>query len=129
MSVTPDDVRRVAALARLRLAEPEVARFAAELTGILRHVDELRSLNLDGVEPSVIAAAAAAPARADLPGADPLHSAPADAAPAWHDGFFTVPRLAAQCGAAEQRGAEQPGAEQPGAEQRGAEQRGAAEQT
>jgi hypothetical protein len=31
--------------------------------------------------------------RADEPGADPLHVPPADLAPAWHAGFFTVPRL------------------------------------
>jgi hypothetical protein len=32
--------------------------------------------------------------------ADPLLAPPAAAAPAWHAGFFTVPRLAAQHGGA-----------------------------
>jgi hypothetical protein len=33
--------------------------------------------------------------RADAPGADPLAFPPERLAPAWYDGFFTVPRLSA----------------------------------
>ncbi len=42
----------VAKLARLRLSEGEVERMAGELSGILRHVDRIGELDLDGVEPT-----------------------------------------------------------------------------
>ena len=45
-------VLHVARLARLRLDEEEVERMAGELSGILDHVDRIRSLDLDRVEPT-----------------------------------------------------------------------------
>ena len=96
MSVTPDEVERIAALARLRIEPEELRRFTAELNGILDHMTELAALDVAGVEPFTNAAEVAAPLRRDEPGADPLLADPADIAPAWREGFFTVPRVAAQ---------------------------------
>jgi aspartyl-tRNA(Asn)/glutamyl-tRNA(Gln) amidotransferase subunit C len=100
MSVSADDVRHIAALARLRLDTDEVQRLAVQLNAILAHMDELRAVPLDGVPPFVLAARGPTPLRADDVAADPLLAPPAAAAPAWHAGFFTVPRLAAQHGGA-----------------------------
>jgi aspartyl-tRNA(Asn)/glutamyl-tRNA(Gln) amidotransferase subunit C len=47
-----DQVLHVARLARLRLSEPEVETMAAELSGILEHVDRIGKLDLEGVEPT-----------------------------------------------------------------------------
>jgi aspartyl-tRNA(Asn)/glutamyl-tRNA(Gln) amidotransferase subunit C len=49
--VTPDDIRKIAGLARLRLSDDEVARIAAQFTGILGHLERLRAVPTDGVEP------------------------------------------------------------------------------
>ena len=53
MSDTLDDatVRKVAALARLRLEDTEIPPMRAQLAGILEHVQHLESLDVEGVEP------------------------------------------------------------------------------
>lgn len=88
--VDEDEVRRVARLARLELEEDEVARLADELGRILDHVDELRELELDGVEEGGDAPPALRP---DVPSPDPMAAGPERAAPDWRDGYFVVPRL------------------------------------
>jgi aspartyl-tRNA(Asn)/glutamyl-tRNA(Gln) amidotransferase subunit C len=45
-------VRHVAKLARLRLADAEVAQARADLASVLAHVDELAAVDVDGVSPS-----------------------------------------------------------------------------
>ena len=47
----PEDVRKIAALARLRLAPDEEARFAEQFTAILGHLEKLRAVDTSGVEP------------------------------------------------------------------------------
>lgn len=46
-----DEVRRIAALARLRITGEEAARFAAQFAGIVGHLDRLREVDTAGVEP------------------------------------------------------------------------------
>lgn len=50
------DVRYVANLARLNLTDAEVATFQAQLSQIVAYVNEIRALNVDGVEPTAHAA-------------------------------------------------------------------------
>ncbi len=45
-------VLHVAKLARLELSDEEVEKMAAELSGILEHVDRISALDLEGVEPT-----------------------------------------------------------------------------
>jgi aspartyl-tRNA(Asn)/glutamyl-tRNA(Gln) amidotransferase subunit C len=47
-----DQVLHVARLARLELGEPEVARMAEELSNVLDHIEKIRELDLEGVEPT-----------------------------------------------------------------------------
>ena len=47
-----DQVLHVARLARLELGEEEVARMAEELSNVLDHIEKIRELDLDGVEPT-----------------------------------------------------------------------------
>ena len=100
MSISPADVEHIARLARLALDGKEVERMAAQLSSILEHMSELRSLDVSGVPPFAIAADEVAPPRADEPGADLLRLPLPDLAVAWRGGFFTVPRLEAQRGPA-----------------------------
>jgi aspartyl-tRNA(Asn)/glutamyl-tRNA(Gln) amidotransferase subunit C len=51
MSLTPDQVRKVAKLARLELAEADLPRMTEQLNSILGYVDQLQAVNTDGVEP------------------------------------------------------------------------------
>lgn len=95
MSVSRAQVEQVARLARLHFDPAELDRLTHDLNAILGHMDELRELDVADVAPFTVVAADATPQRADVPGADPLHVEPSSLAPAWRDGFFTVPRLAA----------------------------------
>ena len=95
MSLSLDEVRRVARLARLRLSPEEEVAFAGQLSAILDHVAQLGELDVSQVEPMTHALAAedAAPLRAD----EPLPClSPAQAlanAPAREGTCFKVPRI------------------------------------
>lgn len=104
MPVRREDVLAVARLARLSMDAAEADRMAGQLNGILAHMDALRDIDLDGVPPFVLDVEGGAPLRDDVPDADPLLRRPADVAAAWRDGFFVVPRLAAQGGGTEDSG-------------------------
>jgi aspartyl-tRNA(Asn)/glutamyl-tRNA(Gln) amidotransferase subunit C len=51
MSLTADEVRQVAKLARLELTDDELNRMADQLNRILGYVEQIQQLNTDGVEP------------------------------------------------------------------------------
>ena len=51
MSLTVDQVKKVAALARLELPDADLAKMADQLNAILGYVDQLANVNTDGVEP------------------------------------------------------------------------------
>jgi aspartyl-tRNA(Asn)/glutamyl-tRNA(Gln) amidotransferase subunit C len=47
-----DAVLHVARLARLELTDAEVEQMASELSKVLDHIDKIRELDLDGVQPT-----------------------------------------------------------------------------
>lgn len=50
-ALTREEVLEIAVLARLHLEPDEVERLRVELSAILEHMDSLRALDTDGVEP------------------------------------------------------------------------------
>jgi aspartyl-tRNA(Asn)/glutamyl-tRNA(Gln) amidotransferase subunit C len=93
MSMDREEVRRVAALARLELEGDALDRAALQLSEILAFVETLRRLDLSGCEPSAFAPPGA-PLREDEPNGRRLTNAAAlAAAPAAEDGFFLVPPI------------------------------------
>jgi aspartyl/glutamyl-tRNA(Asn/Gln) amidotransferase C subunit len=94
MSVTPEEVARIADLARLRPEPETVAQWTREMNAILAHMDALVEADVSGV---VEEDALLPPAERD-PSAqpDPLRAGGiAEIAPNWAEGFFLVPRLPA----------------------------------
>ena len=95
--LTRADVRRIAALARLELTEPELDLFARQLTSILEYADSLQSVDTKGVPPYAASGPAdeSAQWREDTPApslsrADALSNAPNGD----HDtGTFVVPKV------------------------------------
>jgi aspartyl-tRNA(Asn)/glutamyl-tRNA(Gln) amidotransferase subunit C len=61
------DVRYVANLARLALEEDEVHTFQAQLDAILTHVDDLKTIDVSGIEPLAHPAEVFGPMRDDEP--------------------------------------------------------------
>ena len=51
MSVSPEQVRHIAKLARIAMSEEELERLVPEINNILGWVEQLGEVNTDGVEP------------------------------------------------------------------------------
>jgi len=51
MKLSPEQLREVALLARLRLTSQEEARLSADLDSILRYMDKLNQPNTENVDP------------------------------------------------------------------------------
>ena len=51
MSVDANTVRRIAKLARIAVAEEEIAHLQGELNAMLAFVEQLSEVNVDGIEP------------------------------------------------------------------------------
>ena len=97
MAVQNDDVRRIAELARLRLEPDEITKFTDQLNAILVHMDALSELDAEAAQAEAQAGPeAGAPLRSESVRPDTLQRPPAAIATDWRDGFFVVPRLAAQ---------------------------------
>lgn len=94
MSVTIDDVRHIASLARLGLDEPRARSLVAQLNTILEHMEVLGKVDVGGVEPMAAVGSAGLPLRADGGPPIPLARPIEDFAPQTRDGFILVPRLA-----------------------------------
>lgn len=52
MAISEADVRHVALLARLALTDEQVGTLTSELSVVLGHIDGLRNLDLEGVQPT-----------------------------------------------------------------------------
>lgn len=94
MAVTIDDVRHIAALARLGLSDERAHALVGELNGILGHMDVLSKVDTSNVDALVGVGAERAPLRPDEKASVPLVRAIDEFAPKTKDGFFLVPRLA-----------------------------------
>jgi aspartyl-tRNA(Asn)/glutamyl-tRNA(Gln) amidotransferase subunit C len=66
-SITDDDVRHVARLARLGLDEEEVGRFKAQLAQVLELIEQIQAIDLAGVAPMDHVDQSASRLRADEP--------------------------------------------------------------
>lgn len=51
MSLSREDVEKVALLARLRLSDSEIATITEQLRGIVAYVDQLSEVDTEGIEP------------------------------------------------------------------------------
>ena len=93
MSVTRDDVKHIAGLARLAIPEERVPELVAQLNGILAHMDVLRDVDVSAAQ-AATREATPTPLRPDTGPPIPLAASRESFAPSMRDGFFLVPRLA-----------------------------------
>ncbi len=93
MAITRDDVRRVAALARLRLEPADEERLTADLDHILDAFVRLQALDTRDVPPTAHLEDAGAPLRADEVTNPAGAAALLAGAPAREGRHFRVPRI------------------------------------
>jgi aspartyl-tRNA(Asn)/glutamyl-tRNA(Gln) amidotransferase subunit C len=93
MAVDADTVRRVAHLARIAVAEDEVAGLAGELNAILAFVEQLREVDVEGVEPMTSVTPMAMKKREDKVNDGDIADDIVKNAPATEGHFFLVPKV------------------------------------
>ena len=93
MSVDADTVRRVAHLARIAIAEEELAPLRSELNAILAFFAQLQEVNVNNVEPMTSVTPMAMKMRKDEVTDGGIADAIVQNAPAREDHFFLVPRV------------------------------------
>lgn len=94
MPIGPEDVRHIAALARLAVPEGRIPELVSQLNGILSHMDALGQVDTKSVMSAAGPGDAAMPLRADVGPSIPLVHPIESFAPLTRDGFLLVPRLA-----------------------------------
>ena len=93
MSISIDDVHRVALLARLRLTNDEEREMAAQLDQILGYFEALNNVDTKGVEPTAHITPMATPFRDDAVTTLPDTERWMANAPASDDRHFRVPKI------------------------------------
>ena len=91
--IDPDQVRRIARLARINLTTEELKQFASQLSDILNYVDQLSELNTDGVEPTTHPLKISNVFRQDQIGESLSNDQALANAPQRHGDFFAVPKV------------------------------------
>jgi aspartyl-tRNA(Asn)/glutamyl-tRNA(Gln) amidotransferase subunit C len=90
MSLSRDDVRHVALLARLQLEPGEEETYAGQLSGILGHIARLQELDTDAIPPTAQVVEVRTVMAADEPRPSLRQEQALANAPASAEGFFTV---------------------------------------
>ena len=91
--ITPDDVAKVAKLARLSLNDDEIATATAELSAMLDHFADIDALDLVDVEPMMQPTPMVNVMRDDVVGVMLDRDEVLAAAPLAEDGRFRVPPI------------------------------------
>jgi aspartyl-tRNA(Asn)/glutamyl-tRNA(Gln) amidotransferase subunit C len=95
MSVSDDEVRKIARLAELDVSDEALPVLAEQMSRILEYVAQINAVPAsEGVKPFVPGPDAVR-FRPDEVKPAPLAFGPAEFAPAFKDGFFLVPKLGA----------------------------------
>ena len=93
MAIDAATVKKVARLARIRVADAELEPLAGELSGILAWIEQLNEVDTDGVQPMASTEAVSLPQRDDVvtDGGDP--AVVLSNAPKADRNFFVVPKV------------------------------------
>jgi aspartyl-tRNA(Asn)/glutamyl-tRNA(Gln) amidotransferase subunit C len=93
MSVSPEQVRHIAKLARIAMSEEEIERLVPELNNILGWVEQLGEVDTDGVEPLATVIDLKLRLRDDVVTDGGIRDKILANAPLAEHGFFAVPKV------------------------------------
>lgn len=93
MAIDVETARRVAKLARIRVEEGDLPALAEELSGILRFMEELSSVDVTGIAPMTSVTPMRLKLRADAVTDGAMQAAILQNAPDAREGFFAVPKV------------------------------------
>ena len=93
MSLNPEEVRRIAQLARLELSPQETGRIGDQLNGILTFVEQLQAIDTAGVTPMAHAIDVVQRLRTDVATEPDRRDAFQAIAPETGGGLYLVPKV------------------------------------
>jgi aspartyl-tRNA(Asn)/glutamyl-tRNA(Gln) amidotransferase subunit C len=93
MSVSIEQVRHIAKLARIAMSDEEIERLAPELNNILGWVEQLGEVNTEGVEPLTAVIDQKLRLRDDVVTEGNIREEVLANAPEAQHGFFAVPKV------------------------------------
>ena len=93
MSVTNEQVRHIAKLARIAMSDEELARVGPELNAIIGWVEQLAEVDTDGVEPLATVIDQKLRLREDAVNDGNIRDEVLANAPDAQHGFFAVPKV------------------------------------
>ena len=93
MSVSPEQARHIARLARIAMSDEELARLVPELNNILGWVEQLGEVDTDGVEPLATVVDQKLRLRDDVVNDGNIREEVLANAPEAQHGFFAVPKV------------------------------------
>lgn len=93
MSLTPEDIRRLGELARIRLDDGERDQLLADLDNIFGIIEKLRAVDTTGVEPMTHAERIGLRLRDDVVTEENQREENQRSAPAVAEGLYLVPRV------------------------------------
>lgn len=93
MSLTPDDVRRIAKLARIEIDDADVAATQTRLNAIFALIEEMQAVDTAGVEPMAHARDVHQRLRADVVTETDRRTVFQAVAPAVEAGLYLVPKV------------------------------------
>jgi len=93
MALDQETVRRIAALARIKVPQENLAPLAGELNNIIGWIEQLSEVDTDGVDPMTSVVETVAPLRDDIvTDADQVEQVLQNA-PQAEETFYTVPKV------------------------------------
>ena len=93
MSLSLDDVKRVAMLARIEVTDAESAQILDQLSGVFGLIEKMQAVDTTGIEPMAHAQDVVARLRPDTVTEADQHELFQSVAPAVEDGLYLVPKV------------------------------------
>jgi len=91
--LTREEIAKVALLSRLHFTDAELDSYAGELSKILDHVEQLKAVDVEGVEPTSHSLRLVNVLRPDLVQASLTNAEAMANAPSHADGMFKLPAI------------------------------------
>jgi aspartyl-tRNA(Asn)/glutamyl-tRNA(Gln) amidotransferase subunit C len=93
MSISPEDIQKIAKLSHLQLEKDKTEKLGQDINNILSFVDQLQAADTSNIEPMAHPMDAEQILRADVVSEHDQREKLAKNAPAIEDGLFLVPRV------------------------------------
>ena len=93
MALSLDDVKRIAALARISITEAEAEQMLAQLSGVFSLIEQMQAADTRGIEPMSHAQDVVLRLRADAVSESDQHELFQSVAPQVEAGLYLVPKV------------------------------------